>query len=48
MRWRQEAAHDSVEGNITDLVNINSIHLNKNYSIITANLKTSAGINNMQ
>ena len=43
----QEAAYDSAEGNGIDLVNVNSIHLNKNCSVIPANLKMSAGLNNV-
>ena len=43
----QEAVQDSAEENIIDMVNINSIHFNKNHSIITANLKMSAGPNNV-
>ena len=42
----QEAAQDSAEENTIDLVNINSIHFNKNFSILTVNLKMSAGPNN--
>ena len=41
----QETAQDSAEESSTDLVIINSIHFNKNCSVITANLKTSAGKN---
>ena len=43
----QEAAQDSEEENNIDLVNINSIHFNKNCSVITANLKMSASINSV-
>ena len=43
----QEAAQDSVEENNIDSVNINSIHFNKNCSVISVNLKTSAGPNNV-
>ena len=43
----QEAAQDSAEENSIDSVNINSIHFNKMCSVITANLKTSRGINNV-
>ena len=39
----QEAAQDSAGENNIDSVNIISIHFNKNWSIITVNLKTSAG-----
>ena len=42
----EEAAQDSAEENSINSVNINSIHFNKNFSILTANLKTSAGPNN--
>ena len=38
----QETIQDSSEESSIDSVNINSIHLNKNCSVITANLKTSA------
>ena len=44
----QETAQDSAKENNIDLVNINSIHFNKNCSVITAKLKTSAGINNVR
>ena len=43
----QEAAQDSAEESSIDLVNINSIHFNKNCSVLTVNLKTSAGPNNV-
>ena len=43
----QDTAQFSVDENSIDLVNINSIHFNKNCSIITANLKMSAGPNNV-
>ena len=43
----QEAGQDSAEENSIDSVNIHSIHFNKNHSIITAKLKTLAGINNV-
>ena len=43
----QETAKDSAEDYSIDLVNINSIHFNKNCSILTANLKTSVGLNNV-
>ena len=43
----QETAQDSAEENIINLVNINSIHFNKNCLVITAKFKTSAGINNV-
>ena len=43
----QEVVQDSAEKNSSDSVNINSIHFNKNHSIITAKLKMSAGINNI-
>ena len=43
----QEAAQDSAEENSIDSVNINSIHFNKDYFVITANIKMSAGINNV-
>ena len=39
----QEAAQDSAEENSIDSVNINSIHFNKNWSVVTVNVKTSAG-----
>ena len=35
----QEAAQDSAEKDSIDSVNTNSIHLNKNCSILTTNLK---------
>ena len=38
----QETAQYSVEESIIDSVNINLIHFNKNWLVITANLKTSA------
>ena len=44
---KQEGAQDSGEENSIDLVNINSIHFNKNHSVLTANLKMSAGPNNV-
>ena len=44
---KQVAAQDSAEENSIDLVNINSIHFNKNHSVITANIKMSAGLNNV-
>ena len=43
----QEAAQDSAEENSIDLVNINSVHFNRNCSVLTKNLKTSAGPNNV-
>ena len=43
----QEAARDGAEENSIDLVNINSIHFNKNHFILKANLKMSAGPNNV-
>ena len=43
----QKAAQDSAEENSIDLVNINSIHFNKNGSIITVRLKMPAGIDNV-
>ena len=43
----QETAQDSAEENSIDSVNINSIHFNKNFSLITAKLKMSTGINNV-
>ena len=43
----QETAQDSAEESSIDLANINSIHFNKNCLVITAKLKTSAGINNV-
>ena len=46
-KMEQEAAHDSAEENSIDSVNINSIHFNKNCSILTMNLETSAGLNNV-
>ena len=42
----QEAPHNSTEENSIDSVKIKSIHFNKNHSIITVNLKTSASPNN--
>ena len=42
----QEAAQDGAEENSIDLVNINSINFNKSHSVLTANLKPSAGPNN--
>ena len=44
----QEIAQDSAEESIIDLMNITSIHFNKNCSEITANLKMSVGINNIK
>ena len=41
----QETAQDSVKESSIDSVNINSIHLNKNNLVVTANLKTLAGKN---
>ena len=41
----QETAQDSAKESSIDSMNINSIHLNKNHSVITANLKTLAGKN---
>ena len=43
----QETSQGSAEENSIDLVNINSINFNKNHSVITVRLKTSAGINNV-
>ena len=43
----QEAAQDSAEESSIDLMNINSIHLNKNHSVLTVDLKTSAGSKNI-
>ena len=43
----QEAAQDSAEENSIDSVNMNSIYFNKNCSVLTANLKMSAGPNNV-
>ena len=43
----QRAFQDSAEENSIDSVSINSIYFNKNCSILTANLKTSAGLNNI-
>ena len=43
----QEAAQDSAEENSIDSVNIHLIHFNKNCSVIMANLKMSAGPNNV-
>ena len=40
------AVQDSAEENNFDSVSINSIHVNKNHSVLTANLKTS-GSNNI-
>ena len=34
-----EATKDSAEENSIDSVNINSIHFNKNFSVVTASLK---------
>ena len=41
----QETARDSAEESSIGLVNINSIHFNKNYLVVTAHLKTLAGKN---
>ena len=41
----QEAVQDSAEENSIDSVIINSTHFKKNSSILTVNLKTSAGPN---
>ena len=43
---KQETVQDSTEENSIDLVNINSIHFNKNHLVIKK-LKMSAGINNV-
>ena len=43
----KETAQDSAEESRIDSVNINLIYFNKNYSVKTAKLKTSAGINNI-
>ena len=43
----QETAQDSREESSIDLVNINSIHFNKNYSVIIAHLKTSTDKNSV-
>ena len=43
----QETAEDSAEENNIDSVNTNSIHFNRNCSVITAKLRTSADINNV-
>ena len=43
----EKEAQDSTGENSTDSVNINSINFNKNCSKITANLKMSAGPNNV-
>ena len=43
----QEAAQNSAGENSIDLVNVNSVHFNKNSYIITANLKMLAGPNNV-
>ena len=43
----QEAAQDSAEENTINLVNIKSVHFNKNCSVITVNVKTSTGRNNV-
>ena len=43
----QEAVQDSAEENSIDSVSINLIHFNKNCSMLTVNLKTSAGLNNI-
>ena len=44
---QQETGQDNAEDNSIDSVNINSIYFNKKHSILTANLKTSAGPNNV-
>ena len=36
----QEAAQADAEENSIDMVNINSVHFNKNCAVLTANLKT--------
>ena len=43
----QETAQDSAEESSIDSVNINSIYINKNCSLLTVNLKTSADSNNV-
>ena len=43
----QETAQDNAEESSIDLVNINSIHFNKNCLEITAKFKMLAGINNL-
>ena len=43
----QEAAQGSAKENNIDSVHINPIHFNKNHSLITVNLKTSTGPNNV-
>ena len=43
----EETVQDSAEENSIDSVNINSIHFNKNCSVITVELKTSVGLNNV-
>ena len=43
----QEAVQDSTEENSIDSVSINSIHFNKNCSVLTAKFKMSADPNNM-
>ena len=44
----QEVTLDSAEVNSIDSVSINSIHFNKDNSVLTANSKTSAGPNNIR
>ena len=39
----QETAQDNAEESSVYSVNINSVHFNKNHSVITANFKTSGG-----
>ena len=43
----QETAQDSAKEKSIDLVNMNSVHFDKNCSVIRAKLKMSAGINNV-
>ena len=43
----QQATQESAEENSIDWVNTNSIHFNKNCSVITVKLKMSAGIINV-
>ena len=47
MRWSKKQPKLYAEENNIASVSINLIHFNKNYSILTANFKTSAGPNNI-
>ena len=43
----QETVQDNVRESNIESVSINSIQFNKNHSVLTANLKTSAGQSNI-